>query len=126
MRKHGIENFHIEEIGEYSEDILNDMEIYWIGYYNGYTEGYNATRGGDGRPLYDYEKIKDQLLKTPFSIDVANEIGCNVEVVQKVARMYGIKLYNHNIEDNSIKLLCYDKNTQELVATFSSASEAAK
>ena len=54
MRKHGTENFEIELIEEISIDKLSEREMYWIEKYNSYHNGYNATKGGDGKQLYDY------------------------------------------------------------------------
>ncbi|MBQ2224674.1 MAG: hypothetical protein II422_01780, partial [Prevotella sp.] len=44
----------IEEI-ELSQ--LEERERYWIKEYNSYHNGYNATYGGDGKQLYDYDFI---------------------------------------------------------------------
>lgn len=55
MRKYGIDNFSfeiIESIEENSQkalvDKLHKLEIYYIGFYDSYNKGYNATHGGDG------------------------------------------------------------------------------
>lgn len=59
MNKYGIENFKIEEI-EYIENDsdLSDREVYWIGELGTYgSHGYNASKGGDGKILYDYNEI---------------------------------------------------------------------
>ena len=47
LRKYGLENFNWEILEECPEEQLADREIYWIGYYNSYAEGYNETPGGD-------------------------------------------------------------------------------
>ena len=49
MRKYGIESFSIEIIEETSIEKLSEKEIYWIEIYDSYHNGYNATRGGDGK-----------------------------------------------------------------------------
>ena len=60
MLKYGIDNFEIKEL-EYLKEggkILSDREIYWIEKLGTYGHnGYNATKGGDGKTLYDHEKI---------------------------------------------------------------------
>lgn len=59
MNKYGIENFGIEEL-EYVEDDskLSEREIYWINELETYgSKGYNASKGGDGKILYDYKEI---------------------------------------------------------------------
>lgn len=53
FNKYGIENFKIEEL-EYVEDDskLSEREIYWIKELQTYgCNGYNATKGGDGKIL---------------------------------------------------------------------------
>lgn len=49
MRKYGLVNFVIEELGQYPDTkSLNEAESYWIRYYQSETPlGYNLTSGGD-------------------------------------------------------------------------------
>lgn len=59
MNKYGVENFIVEEL-EYvkDENILSEREVYWIKELETYgSKGYNATKGGDGTQLYDYQEI---------------------------------------------------------------------
>lgn len=75
IRKYGLENFDYEVIAEltqdeYTKETLNSLEKFFINYYNSYTNGYNATPGGDevpegvrvgsknGRALLDEEDVK--------------------------------------------------------------------
>ena len=55
IRKYGAEHFSICKIDTGHGNELNSREQYWIQYYNTYEDGYNATLGGDGKILYDYE-----------------------------------------------------------------------
>ena len=59
MLKYGIEHFHIEVLEECSREELNDREQYWIKEYNSFHNGYNATRGGDGKLYVDERPIID-------------------------------------------------------------------
>lgn len=47
FRKYGLQSFEWTILEECSEEELSDREIYWIGYYNTYANGYNETPGGD-------------------------------------------------------------------------------
>ena len=47
IRKYGIENFSFNIVQECEPCELNELEIYWIKYYNSYFDGYNQTRGGN-------------------------------------------------------------------------------
>ena len=55
IKKYGKSNFTVEVIEEIDSTNLNDMERYWIKYYNSYNNGYNSTKGGqDGcKPFKD-------------------------------------------------------------------------
>ena len=48
MRKHGIENFYIEELEEVDIDQLDEREAYWVGKLDAFEEGYNSTTTGQG------------------------------------------------------------------------------
>ena len=55
MRKYGLSHFHIELIEE--TDRPSEREVYWIKEKKSYSEGYNATHGGDGIKLVDNKEI---------------------------------------------------------------------
>lgn len=59
--KYGEENFIIEEIDSAeTQTELNKKEIYYIGKYNSYENGYNSTFGGEGGNTYS-KKTKEEL-----------------------------------------------------------------
>ena len=93
FNKYGIENFKIEEL-EYIEDEneLSNKEIYWINELQTYGHnGYNATKGGDGKTLYDHKEILE-LYRMGYSVpQVSQKIGCDRTVVNKVLKANGIK-----------------------------------
>ena len=70
FRKHGIENFSFEIIEKCDASLLNEREVYWIGFYNSYFDGYNETKGGEGVLWFGisltYEQVKEiqEILKT--------------------------------------------------------------
>lgn len=47
----------IEKIDTDDQSILSEREKYWIEYYDTFSNGYNATFGGDGKPYIDYNKV---------------------------------------------------------------------
>lgn len=85
MNKYGIENFKIEEI-EYIEDdkLLAEREIYWINELNTY--GHNASKGDDGKILYDYNEIIDLYNMGYSQKQVAEKIGCCDDTISKILK----------------------------------------
>lgn len=130
MNKYGTEHFHIEVIEECPMDNLGEREQYWISYYNTYAEGYNATLGGEGKPLYDHQKIYEKLLKCPYPCLVAKEFGCSVDIVRKIAKVNNIQLKNIGAETMKNRtqkaVLAFDKKTNEFVKEFESTASAAQ
>lgn len=76
MNKYGNEHFHIEEVEECPLEILSEREKYWIKYFSSYKNGYNATMGGDGKQLYDYDEIVKGFLSGKLMYELANEFEC--------------------------------------------------
>lgn len=83
MNKYGIENFSIKEIEECSLENLSEREIYWINNLNTYKNGYNATIGGDGKILYDYNKILKIYNIVGSQRETARIIGCDRDTVKR-------------------------------------------
>ena len=50
LRKHGLDDFEweiVEDLGDCSQEQLDEREKYWIAFYDTYNNGYNSTLGGD-------------------------------------------------------------------------------
>ena len=90
MRKYGTEAFSIELIEECDDAFAADREAYWIGVYNAYSTGYNATLGGDGKFLYNHEAIAKRLKEHPYSADVSAEFGCCADIIREIANQNNI------------------------------------
>ena len=129
MNKYGIDHFKIELIGEYPNEYLNDQEIYWIAYYKGYTDGYNANMGGESGCIYDHNLIAELLSNNPYPIEVAQEVGCSPDVVWEVAKTYNIQV-RHRKEDEFSKLskqiYRLDKQTNEILDIYPNTVSAAE
>lgn len=126
INKYGVENFSIEAIEECDHNILSDREIYWINYYDSYGNGYNATLGGDGKVLYDYEQILAKFEEGLLIKEIAEYFGCCIEVVTKVISNAGINGNKNNIDKVSKKVVMCDKATGKELKTFYSQTEAAR
>lgn len=137
MRKYGIENFTIsclEEVGD--ESTLSEREQFWIKYYDTYNNGYNATRGGDGSILYDYDMIWS-LWEQGLNIkEISSIMQCYDQVVQTVLNLHNVstderinRSYNNILKSMSQyqrKVNKIDLNTGNVIKTYMSISEAAR
>lgn len=130
MQKYGIEHFQIELIEECDDALSSEREQYWIGYYKGYEEGYNATRGGEGTFLYDHTKIEELLRQGKSSSEIVEEIGCSIDTVYNVAKksnfqLTGVNSTKKEMLDSRIKVAQYEL-TGEFIQFFDSYAEAAR
>lgn len=126
MNKYGIENFVVEQLCECDNEELSSYEIQYIEKLNTYHTGYNVTKGGDGKILFDYNEIVS-LYKTGISmVEVAAKIGCSVDTVSRVVHIN--KLPNNRVfrrfcrEPIKMQQLTLDS---KLVKTWDSISDAA-
>ena len=129
MNKYGIEHFHISILEECNPKIVNDREIYWISQLDTYHNGYNATLGGDGKILYDYDTIAQLLKEGKTHNEVAKIIGCCEDTVSKVAKLYNIPTVLSSTAKTMIesrqKVGQYDLNG-DYIQSFNSYTDAAK
>lgn len=93
FNKYGIENFKIEELECVNADNkLEEREIYWINELETYGHnGYNATKGGDGKILYDHNEIIELYNLGYSTTKIAKKIGCDPSTVRKVLKANGIR-----------------------------------
>ena len=126
FNKYGINNFTIEQLEECDNNLLNEREKYWINKLNTFHFGYNATQGGDGKIIYDYDLILQMLKDGYYSIDIQKKLNCDPDVIRRVAKLNNIKLKNKAVETAKIAIKCYDKKTYELIKEFSCIDDAAK
>jgi len=123
IRKYGKENFLIELIDRCEDFDSSNKEKYWIKYYDSYNNGYNATLGGDGNPLYDREYIKKLWDDGLSNKEIREIIGCDKKVIRKTLYSYGItkeELYKRrgkNIEKDIDKDYLKELWDEELTLT---------
>lgn len=129
MNKYGVEHFHIELIEECSPDDSNEREQYWIRQYNSYRNGYNATKGGDGKILYDYEKIKNLFICGKSLRHIAKIIGCDTNTCHNALISLGfdpsVFLAMSNRKGHH-KIAKIDKKTGAMIDVFDSMASAAR
>ena len=128
IRKYGAEHFSIKEIERCDVATLSEREQYWIQYYNTYEDGYNATLGGDGKILLDYDEIVKAYLMKHNATEVAKTFRCSVDSVYKIMRANDIPILNKGEvtrEKTSKKIVQYDKRGN-FIKEYPSAMEAAR
>lgn len=127
FKKYGIDNFTIEQLEECSWEILSEREQYWIDKLDTFNHGYNATRGGDGRVLYDYQEIANKYLELHNINEVRKIFGCTKETVRRALKEYHI-IPTPSAEvlkkKNSKKVAMIDKDSNEILKIFNSSKEA--
>ena len=123
MRKYGIENFHIELIEETSINNLSTREIDWINHYNAYYNGYNATKGGDGKQLYDYQAIVNEFLSGKLIKELAIEFECCEDTISQALKLANINSKQNSIKNTYKKLVACDLN-DNIIQEFESRKAA--
>ena len=123
MNKYGIEHFHIELIEETSNP--EEREEYWIEYYGSFKNGYNATKGGDGKPYIDYELVIKTYKNLLNVTKTAQILNIDTKTVSKILQNNNIEIY-HNNEMLRKSVAKIDKKTGEILKVYSSIAEAEK
>lgn len=123
MRKYGLSHFHIELIEE--TDRPNEREIYWIKKKNSYSNGYNATHGGDGIKLVDNQEIVALYKEVGTQKEVAERLGICVDTVRYALRNEGVEIELYPSKKLGKAVFMYDKNNN-FICEFSSYGEASR
>lgn len=128
--KYGKENFIIEKIDETNnEEIINQLEQYWINFYNSNNReyGYNLTNGGEGNCKYNWNEFRE-LWDNGYSIkEIANIYNCDRHTVGDSLKNYKNYSYEESLKRSSYMkkaIKQYDKN-KNLINTYRSIKEAA-
>ena len=128
IQKYGLENFKIELIEDNIDlEQLNFKEQYWIQYYNSYigfkySNGYNATLGGDGTIKYDYKTIANYYLQVQNISQTAKYFDCCYETVKRALLEYNIET-NQQVNNKKIRRISLKTNR---VKTYVAITDAAK
>lgn len=125
MNKYGHNNFHIALIEECPISNLSDREVYWINFYNSYENGYNATIGGDGKQLYDYNAIVQGFLSGKLIQELAEEFECCVDTIRAALNLANIDT-RLNADKRAKKSLVAKTMQNEVIQEFNSRKDAVK
>ena len=123
FKKYGMENFIIEKLEEVEDESnLSEREIYWIKELGTYgSNGYNASKGGDGKILYDYKEIINLISLGYSKKQISEKVGCCIDIVSKVAKAHGVK-----IRRQDAKIIAQYDLAGNYIQHFYGATEACK
>ena len=122
---YGIDSFTIKTLEEVDHHDLAEREQYWIQKLNTYKDGYNATLGGEGRILYNYEDILDKFLSGMLIKEIAEYFDCDPHTVTKVIQNNALDGRVNRTKRSSMKVYQFDKNNN-FIREFESRNEAAR
>lgn len=126
IKKYGASSFIVETLEEVPLEHLSKREIYWIEHFHTYGNGYNATLGGDGKILYDYDYIARLLIEGRKYQEIADMVGCCLDTVAFVNKKYQIgHVPRNNYKERSIPVEQYDLEGN-YIQSFPSYAEAAR
>ena len=128
MNKYGKENFRVDLVATCEENELSKKEIYYINVYNTFKSGYNATKGGEGKILYDHKYIIE-LYRTGLSAEkVAKQVGCHVDTVRNVLKSNNVPVntYIFNKVLKSPKRVKQIDEDGKLIRIWNSIADAAR
>lgn len=126
MKKYGIENFSIEEIEQC--DNPEERETYWIEYYGSFKDGYNATKGGDGKSYIDYDLVVSTYKQIENMSETAKKLNISIDSVSKILKEKNIIYKNSKevIQKKYGKIVNMYSLNGEYIRSFPSLWEAAK
>ena len=125
MNKYGCDHFQIELVEEAAIEVLSQREEYWIAFYHSYENGYNATKGGDGKQLYDYDAIVAGFLSGKLINDLAIEFECCVDTISAALQLANIDS-RLNADKKVSKGIVAKTVSGEVIQEFSSRKDAVK
>lgn len=129
MNKYGVEHFSIHLIEECADEEASAREQYWIGFYKGYTEGYNATLGGDGKSYIDISELLKLWNSGKTITEIGNIVHHDKGWISNLLKENGVaaeEIIERGAKTCIKQVEMLDKKTEEVLATFESTREAAR
>lgn len=126
IQKYGVDNFIVEQVEEVPNDeIACERETFWIEYFGSFKNGYNATKGGDGRQYADYDLIFSLFQAGKTGKEICEITGYTDKTVTAALEQKGISAEERKSRGNtqSQSVLMLDKNTLEVLKIFPSLNE---
>ena len=128
MRKYGIENFELLVVEECPDTIVDEREIFWIEFYQSFKNGYNATKGGEGKKYLDYDLICAIYEQIKNCTEVAKILQISPDSVSTILKNRNIiiKPSSEISKEKNSKIIHMFTLQDQYLQTFSSLSDAAR
>lgn len=133
IQKYGIEHFWIEQIEECDNSLLDERERFWILQYNSFSNGYNATSGGQDNQKVETNRVQEvlDLWNAGLTVNrIVKETKLNVETVRGYLNKNGIdhqqikSRANIYIGEAKAKTINQYSIDNKFIKTWPSAAEA--
>ena len=127
MNKYGIEHFWVEQLEECSYEIVNERETYWIKKLDSFSNGYNATLGGDGKVTANYQLIYNLWLSGLNVKEIQEKTNYDPQTIKRGLvenKITHEDIINRLKQQKSRKVCMIDMNTNEIIQCFGSGKEA--
>lgn len=118
FNKYGVSNFYVETLKENIPiSILDKTEIEYIEKFDSYFNGYNSTKGGDGRTinkLKDETAIVNRYLNGETCSEIAKDYKVHAVTIQRALNKNKIKLRQNgnkfdSVDKKTFKKLYFDE-----------------
>lgn len=124
INKYGIDNFYYEILeANIPIEELDNKEIAYIENYDSFKNGYNSTKGGDGRifnKIEDETDIINRVLNGETTVSIAKSLNVHYETVKRVLRKNNVNVADiiHIDDDLVIDLYCKNYTYEEICKTM--------
>ena len=129
FNKYGIENFIIEELEECNIEEVNQKEIEYINKFNTYFNGYNATLGGEGTIIIDYDEVLKKYQMGLSAGQIAKDMNHDIKQITRILKSKGIskkEIVERGHDSQGRPLYKIDKKTNKILEKFDSVAKAAQ
>lgn len=120
IAKYGRDKFYVETLEtEIPLDLLNQKEIEYISKYDSFYNGYNSTKGGDGRVINTIDD-EDELLHMAYEGKNSKEIASILHVhnATVLRTLHKLGFYYHVPQEEIIRLAESDMKNEDIARTL--------
>lgn len=121
FNKYGFDNFYVSKLEECDNSKASEREQYWIECLNTYTDGYNATFGGDGKPYIDQNRVVLLLNRGFAPCEVADLVQCSRDSVYDIMKSNNMKPVL--LRKQKVSVIMLNHNNKQL-CVFESIADA--